>query len=101
MPLLSIGGIGVVSVVANIAPKDVAVLVGEFLKGNAKRAEQMHYKLLSLVKAMFIETNPIPVKTALGLMGMCNPDLRLPLCPMADENLAKLKKALKDYKLIK
>jgi len=101
LPLLSIGGIGVISVVANIAPKDVSVLVSEFLSGNVKKAEEIHYKLLPLVKAIFVETNPIPVKTAMGLMDMCNPDLRLPLCSMAEENLTKLKKALKDYGLLK
>jgi 4-hydroxy-tetrahydrodipicolinate synthase len=100
LPILSIGGIGVISVAANIVPKDVAALVDEFLKGNVAKSEQMHNKLMPLVKALFIETNPIPLKTAMSLMGMCNPDLRLPLCPMADDNLAKLKKALKDYGLI-
>ena len=101
LPLMAIGGIGVISVVANIAPKDVACMVDEFLKGNVKKAQGLHYKLLHLIKAVFIETNPIPVKTAMGLMGMCSPDLRLPLCSMSEDNLAKLKKALKDYGLIK
>jgi len=100
LPILSIGGTGVISVVANIVPKDVASLVSEFEKGNIKKAQEIHYKLLPLVKAMFIETNPIPVKTALGLLGMCKPDLRLPLCAMSAENLEKLKKALKDYGLL-
>ncbi|MFC1709190.1 4-hydroxy-tetrahydrodipicolinate synthase [Candidatus Omnitrophota bacterium] len=101
LPLLSIGGIGVISVVANIVPGDVSAMVDEFLKGNVEKARQLHYKLSPLVKAMFVETNPIPVKTTMGMMGMCNPDLRMPLCSMTDDNLAKLKKALKDYKLIK
>lgn len=101
LPLMAIGGIGVISVVANIVPRDVANMVSEFKKGNVKKAEEIHYKLLPLTKAMFIETNPIPVKTAMGLLGMCSPDLRLPLCNMADENLDKLKKALKDYGLLK
>jgi 4-hydroxy-tetrahydrodipicolinate synthase len=61
----------------------------------------MHYKLLPLIKAVFVETNPIPVKTAMGLLGMCEPDLRLPMCPMLPENLERLKKALKDYGLLK
>lgn len=100
LPLLSIGGIGVISVVANIVPEDVAKMVAEFLKGNVKKAQELHYKLLPLIKAMFIETNPIPVKTAMGLMGLCGPELRLPLCSMSNENLEKLKKALKDYGLI-
>lgn len=99
LPILAIGGKGIISVVANIAPKDVANLVNEFEKGNIKKAQETHYKLLPLIKAMFIETNPIPVKTALGLLGMCEPGLRLPMCAIQPENLEKLKKALKDYGL--
>ena len=101
LPVLSIGGTGIISVVANIAPKDVAEMVLAFEKGNIKRAQELHYKLLPLIKAAFIETNPIPVKTAMGLMGMCAPDLRLPMCSMSPDNLEKLKKALKDYGLLK
>ncbi|MDD2654218.1 MAG: dihydrodipicolinate synthase family protein, partial [Candidatus Omnitrophica bacterium] len=101
LPLMAIGGIGVISIVANIVPRDVANMVSEFKKGNIQKAEEIHYKLLPLTKAMFIETNPIPVKTAMGLLGMCSPDLRLPLCTMSDENLEKVKKALKDYGLLK
>jgi len=101
LPILSIGGTGIISVVANIVPKNVADLVSEFEKGNIKKAQDIHYKLLPLIKAIFIETNPIPVKTAMGLLGMCEPDLRLPLCAMLPENLEKLKKALKDYGLLK
>jgi 4-hydroxy-tetrahydrodipicolinate synthase len=101
LPLLAIGGTGIISVVANIVPKDVAGLVAEFQQGNVKKAQDLHYKLLPLVKAMFIETNPIPVKTAMGLLGMCEPDLRLPMCAMSPENSEKLKKRLKDYGLLK
>jgi 4-hydroxy-tetrahydrodipicolinate synthase len=101
LPVLSIGGTGIISVVANIVPKDVASLVGEFEKGNILKAQEIHYKLLPLIKAVFIETNPIPVKTAMSLMGLCEPDLRLPLCAMQASNLEKLKKALKDYGLLK
>lgn len=100
LPVLAIGGVGVISVVANIVPFDVANLVGEFEKGNIKKAQELHYKLSPLIKAMFIETNPIPVKTAMGLLGMCEPDLRLPMCAMSEDNLEKLKKALKDYGLL-
>ncbi|MEI8350004.1 MAG: 4-hydroxy-tetrahydrodipicolinate synthase [Candidatus Omnitrophota bacterium] len=100
LPVLSIGGTGIISVVANIVPKDVANLVQAFEKGDIAGAIQWHYKLLPLVKAMFLETNPIPVKTAMGLMGLCEPDARLPLCAMSNENLEKLKKALKDYGLL-
>jgi 4-hydroxy-tetrahydrodipicolinate synthase len=101
LPVLSIGGIGIISVVANIVPADVAGLVSAFEKGNIKKAQSLHYKLLPLIKACFIETNPIPVKTAMGLLGMCEPDLRLPMCEMSQDNLGKLKKALKDYRLLK
>ncbi|MFH1640515.1 MAG: 4-hydroxy-tetrahydrodipicolinate synthase [Candidatus Omnitrophota bacterium] len=100
LPVLSIGGTGVISVVANIVPRDVANLIGEFEKGNFKKAKEIHFRLLPLIKAMFIETNPIPVKTAMGLMGMCEPGLRLPMCGMLPENLEKLKKALKEYGLL-
>jgi 4-hydroxy-tetrahydrodipicolinate synthase len=100
LPVLSIRGTGIISVVANIVPRDVADMVSEFQKGNIQKAQALHYKLLPLVKAMFIETNPIPVKTAMGLLKMCEPDLRLPLCEMLPENLEKLKKALKDYGLL-
>ena len=99
LPLLGIGGVGVISVVANIVPADVVAMIDAFKKGNVKEAQRIHYKLLPLVKAMFIETNPIPVKTAMGLLGMIEPGLRLPLCEMSDENLTKLKKALTGYGL--
>ncbi|OIO33136.1 MAG: 4-hydroxy-tetrahydrodipicolinate synthase [Candidatus Omnitrophica bacterium CG1_02_40_15] len=100
LPLLAIGGTGVISVVNNIAPKDVAEMILKFKKGDIEGARKLHYKLLPLIKAVFLETNPIPVKTAMSLMGMIEPDLRLPLCSMAERNLEKLKKALKDYNLL-
>jgi 4-hydroxy-tetrahydrodipicolinate synthase len=100
LPVLSIGGTGVISVVANIAPRDVANMVNAFEKGDIRKARRLHYKLLPLVKACFLETNPIPIKTAMGLLGMCETDLRLPMCEMSEGNLAKLKKALKDYGLL-
>jgi len=101
LPVLSIGGTGIISVVANIVPKDVAGLVRAFEKGDVAGASRLHYELLPLVKAMFLETNPVPVKTAMGLMGLCEPAVRLPLCSMSSENLEKLKKALKEYGLLK
>lgn len=99
LPVLSIGGTGIISVVANVAPRDTADLVSAFEQGNVKKAQELHYRLLPLVKAMFVETNPIPVKTAMGLLGMCAPDLRLPMSAMLPENAEKLKKALRDYGL--
>jgi len=101
LPIMSIGGVGIISVVANIVPKDVVALVDAFNKGNMKRAQEIHFKLLPLIKAMFIETNPIPVKTAMGLMGLCSGDLRLPLCHMTDDNVQKLKTSLTQYGLLK
>lgn len=101
LPVLAIGGVGVISVIANIVPKDVSEMIFEFEKGNLRRAQEIFYKLLPLVKAMFLETNPIPVKTAMGLLGLCQPDLRLPLSSMSEENLEKLKKVLKDYGVLK
>ncbi|MCX5708076.1 MAG: 4-hydroxy-tetrahydrodipicolinate synthase [Candidatus Omnitrophica bacterium] len=101
LPVLAIGGTGIISVVANIAPKDVANMVKEYRKGNVDKARSLHYKLFPLVKAMFIETNPIPVKTAMGMLGICEPDLRLPMTAMLPENADKLRKALKEYGLLK
>jgi len=100
LPVLSIGGVGVVSVVANIIPKDVKALICAFQKKDMKNAQKLHHKMLPLIKTMFIETNPIPVKTAMGLLNLCSPDLRLPMCAITKPNLAKLKKALKSYSLI-
>lgn len=101
VPVMSIGGCGVISVLSNIIPKEVSELVNTFLKGDLKKATQMHYKLFPLVKAMFIETNPIPVKTAMEMMGLCSGDLRLPMCAMSDENKESLRKTLQSYGLIK
>lgn len=100
LPVLAIGGVGVISVVSNIVPQDVAALVAAFEKGDIKEARRLHYQLLPLIKAMFMETNPIPVKTAMGLLGLCRADLRLPMCAMLPENQQKLTKALQQYKLI-
>ena len=100
LPVMAIGGVGIISVVANIIPRDVADMCAAFEKGSLKKAEELHYKMLNLVKAMFVETNPIPVKTAMSLMKMCSPEIRLPLCEMLSENKEKLIKALKEYKLI-
>ncbi|MDP2928978.1 MAG: 4-hydroxy-tetrahydrodipicolinate synthase [Candidatus Omnitrophota bacterium] len=100
LPVMSIGGVGIISVVANIIPRDVADMCAAFEEGNIKKAEDLHYKMLTLIKMMFIETNPIPVKTSMGLMGMIDPQMRLPLCEMLPENKEKLVKALKEYRLI-
>jgi 4-hydroxy-tetrahydrodipicolinate synthase len=87
-------------VVANIVPRDVADLTRAFLNGDWKRARELHLKLFPLCQAMFFETNPITVKTAMALLGMISGELRLPLCPMSDANLNKLKAAMRAYGLI-
>jgi len=101
LPILAVGGKGIISVVANIVPKDVANLCAAFEKGDIKKAQEIHYKLFPLIKAMFCETNPIPVKTSMGLLKRCEPDVRLPLCPISEKNLDRVTKALKDYGLLK
>ena len=100
LPVLSIGGIGVISVVANIVPAQTAQLIKLFEDGKIKEAREVYYQLLPLVKAMFIETNPGPVKQALGMMGLVKPELRLPLSPMLPDNEEKLQQVLKEYGLI-
>ena len=101
LPLLSIGGVGVISVAANLIPQDVKRIITFFESGDIRQAQKLYYKILPLVKALFLETNPIPVKTAMGLLGLCSPDLRLPLCAMSTDNLNKLKTALEEYGLLK
>ena len=100
LPVLSIGGKGVISVVANIVPKDTADVVKNWLDGNMERAREIYFKLYPLCQAMFYETNPVPVKTSLALMGKIGDEIRLPMAPMSEANLEKLKKALRDYGLL-
>lgn len=100
LPILAIGGKGVISVVANIVPKETIRLIREFENGNLAEARKIHYKLFPLIKAMFIETNPAPVKQSMELIGVIDGEVRLPLCRMKPENIKKLEKALKDFGLI-
>ncbi len=100
LPLLALGGKGVISVSANVAPKDVSTMCSSWLKGQYDKARSIHYKLEPLNTVMFIETNPIPVKTALAMMGRIQEELRLPLCEMSSANKEKLRKVLVDLKLI-
>lgn len=100
LPLLALGGKGVISVSANVAPKDMSMMCSLWMKGQHDRARAIHYKLEPLNAAMFIETNPIPVKTALAMMGKIQEELRLPLCEMSSANKDKLRKVLVDLKLI-
>ncbi len=100
LPLLALGGKGVISVSANVAPKDVSEMCACWEKGLYEEARKIHYRLEPLNQAMFIETNPIPVKTALAMMGKIQEEFRLPLCEMSPSNKEKLKKVLEDLKLI-
>lgn len=100
IPILSLGGIGVISVLANVVPKETHDIVELYLKGNIKEALDLQIKLLPLCETLFIETNPIPVKTALNLMNKQVGNLRLPLCDMEENNLSLLKNELNKLNLI-
>jgi 4-hydroxy-tetrahydrodipicolinate synthase len=100
-PLMCLGGHGIISVIANIAPADVSALVDAFNAGDMKKAKEIHYKMTPMVASLFIEVNPVPVKAALNLMGKIDYEVRLPLAKMSDANYEKLKKQMQAYGLIK
>ena len=100
LPLMVIGGTGVISVISNVAPADMAGLVDAFAAGDIARAKALHHKMSELIDALFIEVNPLPVKAALALMGKIKYEYRLPLCKMSEVNFEKLKKVMVDYGLI-
>ncbi|MCP4653319.1 MAG: 4-hydroxy-tetrahydrodipicolinate synthase [Candidatus Omnitrophica bacterium] len=100
IPLMSIGCRGVISVSANIVPKENASMIHAYLNGDVEKAKKMQLHLYDLIKALFMETNPIPVKTAMSLMGLIELNMRLPLYKMSANNLASFKKILKRYKLL-
>jgi len=97
LPVLSIGGKGVISTVANIAPKETSDLVKNFLNGNIEQSRELQFKLLPLIKALFIEVNPQPVKTSLRLLGFPVGNVRLPLTSMEASNEKILRQALTDF----
>jgi 4-hydroxy-tetrahydrodipicolinate synthase len=99
--LMALGGKGVISTVANIAPKEMSDLTQACLKGDWETGRKLQFKLVPLIRAVFLETNPIPIKTALSLMEKCRGDLRLPLTPMSEGNLNKLRQAMTDFGLIR
>jgi 4-hydroxy-tetrahydrodipicolinate synthase len=99
--LMALGGKGVISTVANVAPKEMSDLTQACLKGDWETGRKLQFKLLPLIRAVFIETNPIPIKTALSIMGKCRGDLRLPLTPMSEGNVKKLRQAMTDFGLIR
>ncbi|MDD5301603.1 MAG: 4-hydroxy-tetrahydrodipicolinate synthase [Elusimicrobia bacterium] len=100
VPMMAVGAKGVVSVVANVAPKETQALCAAALKGDYKKAAALHLKLFPLIKSLFVETNPIPVKAALAMMSLCRPEPRLPLTPLSAELRPALRKALKGFGLI-
>jgi 4-hydroxy-tetrahydrodipicolinate synthase len=94
LPLVALGGRGVISVASNVAPGAVSDMVRAVLEGDWERGRELHYELLPLFRALFVETNPIPVKTAASLLGLCSDEMRLPLVPMEGENLRALQETL-------
>lgn len=100
LPLMAVGGHGVISVVSNVAPAGMAGLTDAFFAGDINKARELHHKMSPLIDSLFIETNPVPVKAALSMMGKIQYEVRLPLCKMSDANYDKLKKAMQNYGLI-
>ncbi len=99
-PLMSLGGKGVISVITNIMPRKMSDLVSKMLQGNIEEARSIHFEIYELCQTMFVETNPIPIKAALGLMGKIQPEYRLPLCPLAQQNAEKLKTIMVRYGIL-
>jgi 4-hydroxy-tetrahydrodipicolinate synthase len=100
LPMMALGAKGVISTISNIMPREMHDLVAAALEGDFTRARQIHYQILPLLRALFIETNPIPLKLALALMGKCTGELRMPLTPMSAAAADKLRAAMKELKLI-
>lgn len=100
LPMISLGAQGVISVVANVDPARMSQMVNAALEGNYSKASKLHYELYDLMKVLFIESNPVPAKDSLNMMGRPAGHVRLPLAPMKDENTAKLTEVLKDLGLI-
>ncbi|MCM8820616.1 MAG: 4-hydroxy-tetrahydrodipicolinate synthase [Candidatus Omnitrophica bacterium] len=101
LPIMAVGGKGVISVAANIVPLQVAEMVESALNGDWTKAQHLHIELFPIFKVLFIETNPIPVKAALGLMGLITPEWRLPLTPPSNASLEKIREVLIKSKVIK
>lgn len=100
LPIIAIGGHGVISTVSNVAPKDMALMTEYALRGDLKSARKLNFKLLPLIHAMFIKTNPIPVKKALNIMGFIENEIRLPLSEASGANIEKIKDALREYGIL-
>ena len=100
LPVLSVGGKGVISTIANVVPSEVHNLCMAFFAGKLDIARKLQFSLIPIWRAAFCETNPIPIKTMMGMMNLCSPELRLPLVPPTPEDEDKMRKALKDFGLI-
>ena len=96
LPLIALGGVGVISVASNVAPGAVSDMVRALLEGDWERGRELHYELLPLFRALFVETNPIPVKTAASLLGLCSDEMRLPMIPLSGENLRTLQHVMEE-----
>lgn len=96
LPLMSLGGRGVISVASNVAPAAVSDMVNALLVGDWERGRELHYELLPLFRALFVETNPIPVKTAASILGLCSDEMRLPMIPLQGENLETLRRVMEE-----
>ena len=94
LPLMALGGHGVLSVASNVAPAAVSDMVNALLEGDFERGRELHYDLLPLFRALFIETNPIPVKAAASILGLCSDEMRLPMIPLSGENLDALRRVM-------
>jgi 4-hydroxy-tetrahydrodipicolinate synthase len=101
LPFMAVGAEGVISVASNVAPREVVHMVKAFEQGKLGAAQKLHLQLYSLFKELFIETNPIPVKAALAMMGKIEEEYRLPLCKMSSANRKKLEDTLKELKLVR
>ncbi len=100
VPLLSLGAKGVISVLSNVVPKETHDICKLYLDGKVKESAELQLRLLKLANSLFCEVNPVPVKTAMAMMGYCSEEMRLPLCEMEDKNKAMLEAVLREYKVI-
>ena len=100
VPAMALGAKGVIATISNVIPREMHELAAAALAGDFGRASEIHYRFLPLMRALFLETNPIPLKHALGLMGKCSPELRMPLTPLSAPAADKLRAAMKEAKLI-
>ncbi|HAH99371.1 MAG TPA: 4-hydroxy-tetrahydrodipicolinate synthase, partial [Verrucomicrobiales bacterium] len=101
LPFMSVGADGVISVASNILPKQISMMVNAYTAGQVRKALNLHQKYYPIFRDLFIETNPVPAKAALAMMGKCEEEYRLPLCKISPANRAQLVKTLKSCGVIK